>query len=432
MAYFEQFKQLDAQTLFSGSVSAPTVGAAIDTSNFGNIIVQYSSTSGVGQIQAYIEGTNDQVEWFSILLNPINDLSVVDTITAEGGYQFKTSFKYIRTNTTYVLGTYNINILGRAGPGENASDALTAAFNPDTPLQVAFGAGVKQDKSGALILSDGIPYLLAGSNTFIINLDGYSTIILQMATAQTVTATQSIDGTFWTPSYFGLHSAAQVSVTPSVAGLWTAPVLGKYLRLIVSGALAGPTLVSVMLKQGSMTFGHYNGGTTSVNLAQFSGTGIAGTGTAGQLGVGGIQVAGGAASAFPVAVAGADAGNLIRNLRTDTLGRTIANSNLSQVGSVYISGVTTANTNYPLSANNVYPQNLIGILPSTFQQSAALNVQDTTQFEGQSVAELLAQILLEMRIMNQQLYELPRSLATNQNASDPPEQFRSEPSIFNQ
>jgi hypothetical protein len=65
------------------------------------------------------------------------------------------------------------------------------------------------------------------------------------------------------------------------------------------------------------------------------------------------------------------------------------------------------------------------------QQLPAESVTDTTQFEGRSQIELLALILLEMKIMNQQLYELPRLIASGQPSIDPPEVFRQEQSIFN-
>jgi len=58
-------------------------------------------------------------------------------------------------------------------------------------------------------------------------------------------------------------------------------------------------------------------------------------------------------------------------------------------------------------------------------------VQDITQQEGQSNVELLAQVLLELKILNQQIYELPKLLATGQQAQDPPEMLRAEQSIFN-
>jgi hypothetical protein len=43
-----------------------------------------------------------------------------------------------------------------------------------------------------------------------------------------------------------------------------------------------------------------------------------------------------------------------------------------------------------------------------YNNQIGLSVQDTTQFEGQTQTELLAQILQELKILNQQIFELPR------------------------
>lgn len=437
MAYLETINLPDAVVLYNDTVMAPTVGPTLDTTGFGNIVVQVDCET---QIQAIMEGTNDQVDWFPIFVNPLNDLNVTDAILAEGGYQFKTTFKYIRFNVSYCGGGDGCKfiIIGRAGQGDNASDMLAAAFNPDTPLRVAFGSSVKQDNNGALILSDGIPYLLEGSNTFLINLDGYSTIIIQSSSTQTITPTQSIDGTYWNATLFGLHNGTTISATPNAAGIWIAPVLGKYLRIVLSGAVAGPTLVSVMLKQAPMNGTYYNSGQAPTNLAQIAGAAVSATtaqlglnvvnyggtavvtgGVAGMPAVGGNIAPGSAPTANPVPVGGVDTGGLTRRLLTDITGRALI------AGSQYLTNVGKSPT-----ANASYPMNTLGVLPSSYQQSAALNVQDTSQYEGQNTQELLALILLELRILNQQIYELPKTLATS-NYSDPPEALRQEQSIFN-
>jgi hypothetical protein len=72
---------------------------------------------------------------------------------------------------------------------------------------------------------------------------------------------------------------------------------------------------------------------------------------------------------------------------------------------------TSTQTN-PFNSNNVF-------------------VQDATQQEGQSQIEILAQILLELKILNQQIYELPRLIATGTQSKDEPQTLRTEPSIFN-
>lgn len=76
---------------------------------------------------------------------------------------------------------------------------------------------------------------------------------------------------------------------------------------------------------------------------------------------------------------------------------------------------------------------LVGNIANTqsVQSVSSQAVQDTTQFEGQSQIELLAQILLELKILNQQIYELPRLQAMGLPAQDEPETLRAEQSLFN-
>jgi len=73
----------------------------------------------------------------------------------------------------------------------------------------------------------------------------------------------------------------------------------------------------------------------------------------------------------------------------------------------------------------------IGMLPHTYQQTGAMNVQDTSQNEGQNFVELLAQILLELKILNQQMYELPIRLTYSNPGADSPETYRNDPTFFN-
>lgn len=63
--------------------------------------------------------------------------------------------------------------------------------------------------------------------------------------------------------------------------------------------------------------------------------------------------------------------------------------------------------------------------------AGATYVQDIAQQDGQSQIEILAQILLELKILNQQMYELPRLIATGTQSQDEPKILRTEQSIFN-
>jgi len=107
---------------------------------------------------------------------------------------------------------------------------------------------------------------------------------------------------------------------------------------------------------------------------------------------------------------------LARRILSDTTGRL----QIAGFNAISAQFANTSTTN-PLTA--------VGAITGTNQATAALNVQDTAQFEGQSLVELLALMLLELRIANQQRYEMVYLLNNGiQNAMDPPENFRNDSS----
>jgi len=57
-------------------------------------------------------------------------------------------------------------------------------------------------------------------------------------------------------------------------------------------------------------------------------------------------------------------------------------------------------------------------------------VQDVGVVDGASQIELLSLILLELRILNQQMYELPGLFSQGLPSPDPPESFRNDTTIF--
>ena len=76
---------------------------------------------------------------------------------------------------------------------------------------------------------------------------------------------------------------------------------------------------------------------------------------------------------------------------------------------------------------------IVGEIPASQSPEyvTATSVVDVDQLEGQSSIELLSLILMELKIMNQQLYELPGLLARGLPAQDEPQSMRIEPSMFN-
>ena len=110
-----------------------------------------------------------------------------------------------------------------------------------------------------------------------------------------------------------------------------------------------------------------------------------------------LPAAGVAQTGAPLPMSGVDSATLTRRILTDNTGRLImsAQSYFSQQAIPAPAVASTAS---------------IATVLTGFTNQIPLNTQDTSQFEGQTQIEILAQLLLEMKILNQQIYELPRVL----------------------
>lgn len=431
MAYFEQTKLLDGVVLFQGNVSALGPGTPIDTTSYGSIVFQFNSLTddSAGGVTAVVEASNDNTNWDIVRVLGTSDLTMTDRmISASDTYSVKTSHKYVRYNVLTMAGTFSMIVMGRSGAGPSAADNLADAFNPDTPLNVKIQNKVGPD--GGIMLSDGIPYYMEGNNTFVFNLNGYGTILLHLSAAQIATCTQSIDGTYWSNCFFGQATGTVTTSAPNAAGIWTGPVIGQYLRVVLSGAVVGPTQASIVLKQTPWSNGLINSGLGSLNVTQINSGTIVSPGASGVLAVGGNIAAGAAPTVNPITTGNVDLSGLTRRLLSDASGRAIISA-ISPLLYTF-NGTTHALRNDTTTQNNTIGLNATtGLLPASYAGTGALNVQETSQFEGQNIVELLAQILLELRIMNQQMYELPNTLAYSA-ATNAPEEFRNDPSIFKQ
>jgi len=432
MAYFEQIKPLDGTILFSGAVANTGAGSAISTQYYGSVSIQVTG-SDTSSINAQIEGSNDGITWDPLLIQNVEEIpSVTDTINIiDSSYSLKTTHLYIRYNVSYYTGAPNIIIVGRSGSGVNGADFLTAAFNPDTPLQVNLTGGVKRDSDGALILSDAYftikpPGTLAGT-TYTLDVTGYSswTFISAGSGGTSAGPTFSGDGVFFggavnysTPSNNGSGTSSGIA---SGGGIFNGPIYGKFMRFTAQASFFG----TFIFKQTPPTL-------SVVSLNSISGTAPVNAGVGGTIAVGGNIAVGSAPTLNPITIGGSDLTGLTRRLLTDVSGRPFFNALSPYFASLTNPTSTTISSSNSPGANTSLPINTVGSIPATYQQSAALNVQDTSQHEGQNTLELLAQMLLELRILNQQMYELPRLIANKQESNDPPEIFRQEPSIFNQ
>jgi len=441
MAYFEQTSLIDATTLFSGTIAATGAGTSIDTTSYGSLVFQMD---GSGTVQAVIEGSTDGTNWDILTLTSGADIAPVDVITSiDTAYYLKTGHKFVRLNVSYYTGTITVTVLGRAGPGPTAADNVALAFDPNNPLNVKVQN--KSDQTGALMLSDApVPVIVNAvvGTTTIIDMQGYSTLNLTTGAGFAATAGFQIsnDQLNWAVNQAVLSSIAAgptvMSTTIAALSSYAFSATARFVRIVCTtagtftyylrntpGVMSAQNLTAIAGAAVSATVAQLG-----MNIVNVGGTGVVTGGVLGLLGVGGNIAAGTAPTANPVPVGTADFGTLTRRLLSDVSGRAMiaAASPLLYT----MAGTTTTTQNTP-SSNTALPHMSIGMLPHTYQQTGAMNVQDTSQNEGQNFVELLAQILLELKILNQQMYELPIRLTYSNPGADSPETYRNDPTFFN-
>ena len=440
----------DGATVFSGVVSSVGPGSAINTTGYDGLTVQVEGNSWSGIITD--EGSNDNVVWYPLLVTKLSELAVKTQIDINGNWVIKADTLYVRYNVTNITGAVTLVILANANVISTAADRLALAMDEtnNNPLLVKLqpqNSGIKQDLSGAFILSDApapvTVNLTATNNSYIIDTTGYQTI--HLTTNTTFAATGGIafsnDGITFVQAPMstvpGVWSTAFVAVTN-----YTIPVQGRFARII---ATTGGQF-TYYLRNISTQVTHQNlaaiGGAAvapalaqlGMNVVQVGGTAAVTGGLAGTLAVGGSVAAGVAPTTNPIIAGGIDPGGLTRRLFSDATGRLIINPySLNVQVPSSLAGVTLTTS----AGGNIAPVSLAG-----YNNQVPLAVQDTSQFEGQTQIELLAQILQEMKIMNQQLYELPRIIAGQLNGintagampiftyGDEPTAMRNDASLF--
>jgi hypothetical protein len=199
---------------------------------------------------------------------------------------------------------------------------------------------------------------------------------------------------------------------------YTIPVQGRFARIVattfgsytyflrnIPSQQTGQNLTAIGGVAVSQTTSQL--GVNIVNVA--GGTAITG-GVNGTLGVGGTNAVGIASASNPVLIGGVDPTGLARRAATTMLGDVITGNRTIPTSLTALGTTTTGNTPIAVAGYN----NQIG-----------LSIQDTSQFEGQTQTELLAQMLQEIKILNQQMYELPRVIALALQGPTAPSQGQS-------
>lgn len=313
-------------------------------------------------------------------------------------------------------------------------DLLAKALDRNENIELSTrDVSIKKDPTGAIFQSDA-PGIIPGNNltnlgdTFIVDNTGYSGILFVLrnlvSTSMFVSIDTSIDGVNWTGiSYSAGASGNAVTFQSAGNSLFlstgltytlSCSTLGKFTRLRVSQG-SGSCTVFAMLRNFSYGANHPTG--LQMNLLTIGGTGPQVLGTTNTNTItstsGGFSVAGGFAPTqnppnaaptvqtnvpYPIGIGGREQpymgalAGVFRYITVDSNGRLML-------------GTDTGN-----SQTNTAPARGVGGRPNTMQGSQALLVEDIGQSEGDTTPMLLQQILVELKMLNQQLNELPFNL----------------------
>lgn len=270
------------------------------------------------------------------------------------------------------------------------------------PIQVQLPRDLKQAPDGGLMLPMSAPYIWNSSTILqplIIDCTGYQSVIVQKTTAGIVTPTVSNDGINYVACLaIPISTSIPAATMPTAANVYIVPVVARYLKLTGPASVVNCT---VYLSQTPCTV-LLN---TSVNIAQFGGTAVVTGGVAGLQGVGGNIAPGVTPTANPVPMGGVDDNRigLTRRFRTDDMGRM---------------QVATSGDNGDI--------NELGFSKDYFNRLA---VQEMGRIDGDSQLDVLQKILIELRVLNQQIFELPRLIDEGRASNDDPCSLRDEGDI---
>jgi len=412
----------DNTNLFTGTVTTTGAGSTLDVTSFESVLIQVDGSTFSGIIT--FERSLDGVTWYDALVTELNSMTQKTQIDSLGIYSVRSEAQFLRYNVANISGSVSIIIDGGTAlvsPVDKISWAMDETNN--TPLHVKLmpqNSGVKQDLTGAFILSDApqpvtVNQLIGGVT--IIDTQGYSTLQLTTGAgfASTTGVQFSTDGVTFTSA--PMMTGAGVFTTSLTANAnFTVPCLGRFAR--ISATTAGQftyNLRNIQAQFSEQNLTAINGTAVAPASAQLgvavvnmgTGAAVVSGGVAGTLGVGGTNLVGVTSASNPVIVGGVDPTGLARRAASTMLGDLIAGNRTIPTSNATLGTATTGNT--PIGS-------------AGYNNQIPLAVQDIEQYEGQTHLELLAQLLQEVKIMNQQLYELPQVLTLALQGPTAPQQ----------
>ena len=274
---------------------------------------------------------------------------------------------------------------------------------------------VKTDVNNATVPSDAIGATVAAKigDFTLIDTTGYQSIVISTITyTGTPTYSNDLVNFVQVTGSQSNNSVLVVNIAANVTHVF--PCTGRYFRLqcLTAGSF------TYYLRQTPFNFISLQGGQQPINVSQIGAAAIVTGGVAGSLAVGSASSVGAAPTSNPLLAGGVDSGGLTRRLLTDTTGILQTNSTSPSINQYFGSAI--------------YPEQF---LPLRVEQIHTTRGQDSLQ-------DLLAQILVELKTLNYYTREIPNSinlmlqqssLAGFMPASmqDEQEQFFSDSTLFN-
>lgn len=318
-----------------------------------------------------------------------------------------------------------------------AADVLKLAQDKreNAPLYVS-DIDQKRDPQGASVQSDNV---LAGSkvlsklnDALTVDTTGYNSVVFFIRASENTSVNciveSSVDGKSWlivsaSTSQSGQvasGSVSAISVTSLNTFITQAGCVGRYVRMRISFYSVGSVLVEGYLRTAQYPLGLFT--FVPVQLSSLGVSTIVGTAAGGWnsftnmsgIPIGGISQPGVGQPAWPIIVGGTDEptkaalAGVTRPLRTDTTGRPILG------------------TDFGSTAYGTVPPRGVGGRPNSMQGSQTLLVEDVGQSEGDTMPMLLQQILVELKMLNQQINELPFTLNLGIKMQNEVSEYRTE------
>lgn len=320
-----------------------------------------------------------------------------------------------------------------------AADVLKLAQDKaeQAPLYVS-DINQKRDERGASVQSDnvfaGSAVLFRANDALTVDTTGYNSVVFFSKATENISTTVSaiiegsVDGKNWIAVSASTASGSAVtaasfsafSISSNTNYVSQASCTTRYIRLRLASYFSGSVFVEAHLRTTPYPAGLFT--TLPTIISQIGINVVIGTAAAGWsafsgvtgIPIGGVSQPGVGNPAFPVIVGGTDEPNrsalsgLTRPLRTDTTGRPILG------------------TDFGSTAYGTVPPRGVGGRPNSMQGSQTLLVEDVGQSEGDTMPMLLQQILVELKMLNQQINELPFTLNLGIKMQNEVSEYRTE------